>query len=168
MADLTPAAPIRLLFGDQPNFQSRIEARLDKVRFLSRFQSLDGEISDAVDAVVPLAVKDYHALEGWADGGRDLCLRPSLPAARLLDDKLALNRFLNDHGFGDMVPLLRSPGAPYPYVWKRRIGWWGGHIHMVRGAADEEDLDLTDPDWFAQEVIEGDVEYAAHVLRDRV
>ncbi|MGD0733075.1 MAG: ATP-grasp domain-containing protein, partial [Terracidiphilus sp.] len=90
---------------------------------------------------------------------------PSFETVSLCDDKLTLAQFLTAEGFGELVPPLRSAGAPYPYVWKKRRGWFGMHCHIVKGPEDESGLDLKDPEWFAQEFVPGEVEFATHFLR---
>jgi hypothetical protein len=92
---------------------------------------------------------------------------PSSRVVDLCDDKLKLAQFLVEEGFADIVPPLRAAGAPYPYVWKKRQGWWGIHCHIVKGPQDESDLDLNDRDWFSQKFVPGEVEFATHILRVR-
>jgi len=94
-------------------------------------------------------------------------LHPSTQVVSLCDDKLNLSQFLAAEGFGEFVPRLRSAGAPYPYVWKKRRGWWGMHCRIVNGPQDESDLNPNDDDWFSQELVPGEVEFATHILRVR-
>lgn len=154
-----------MVFGAFADFQPTIAANLDRARFAADFQPLD-DPADA-DAVAPLALGHYERLRRWPDGARALAIYPAADTAALCDDKLALNRFLAARGFAGVIPPLRDPGPPYPYVLKRRTGYWGRHAHVIHDAAEAEALDARQPDWFAQTFVPGEVEYAAHILRDR-
>lgn len=156
--------PVRLAFGTFPDFQPAIAGNLDRTRFEADFQALDAPVT--ADAVPPLSVGHYERLRLWPGEGRGLAIYPTATAARICEDKLALVEFLQARGFGHAVPPRRAAGAPYPYVLKRRTGYWGRHAHVVRDAAHETTLDLGAPDWFAQDFIPGATEYAAHILRD--
>ncbi len=155
-----------LLFGAHPDLEAKIEAGLDYSRFTATFAEL-GDVPPAAGAVLPLKGQHSNILENWRQAGRNVSLHPSPRAAALCTDKQALNQFLIDQGFADLTPPLRQPGAPYPYIWKRRHGYWGRQARVIRSPADEAGLDMSDPDWFAQELVPGEIEYAGHILRDR-
>lgn len=154
----------RLVFGTFPDFQPAIAANLDHARFDADFHSLSTPF--AVDAALPLALEHYERLRGWPGAARDVAIYPTAAAAGVCEDKLALVDFLTGRGLEQAVPARREPGPPYPYVLKRRIGYWGRHAHVVRDAAQEATLDAGPADWFAQDFIPGATEYAAHILRD--
>lgn len=153
-----------MVFGAFRDFQTAIAANLDRTRFDADFQPLEA-VADA-DAVVPLAVDQYEHLRHWPAMAGDVAIYPSASAARCCEDKRALVEFLQERGLGAAVPPLRAPGPPYPYVLKRRTGYWGRHAHVVHDAAEEAALDVNDPDWFVQAFVPGEIEYAAHILRD--
>lgn len=157
--------PDRLVFGAFPDFQPAIAANLDPARFDATFGALEAPV--AADAVVPLAIGHYDRLRQWPEAAASVAIYPSAEAAALCDDKLALNRFLMDQGFAGAIPPPREPGPPYPFILKRRRGYWGRHAHVVHDADQAAALGVGDPDWFAQTFIPGEVEYAAHILRDR-
>jgi hypothetical protein len=157
-----------ILFEAFAPFRAEIEPRVDRSRFDVRFAPLEGG-PPAADAVAPLTGGAYDVLAAWRAAGAELALFPDPAVAALCADKLVLNRRLGALGFGAVVPPLRERGAPYPYVLKRRRGAWGRQAHVVAGPEDEvAALSGEDPaDWFAQALVPGVVEYAAHVLRDR-
>ena len=162
---MTHDAPIlSVAFGDFPGWSADIRANLD-ARYAPSFIDLATADLDAYDAIVPLQRGDYRALAQRLDLRGRKFLYPSSRAVELCHDKLALARFLIAEGFGDIVPPLRAPGPPYPYVWKRRRGGFGLHCHMVNGPDAEAGHDLTDPEWFAQTLTAGSMEFATHVLR---
>jgi predicted ATP-grasp superfamily ATP-dependent carboligase len=156
--------PKRIAFGAMPFWEQAIRDNLAP-RYQPSFVDLAEVDPDDYDAVVPLQLMHYAPLERFADLLGRKFLHPSAATVALCDDKRALAEFLIANGFGDHVPQLRSAGPPYPYVWKRRRGWWGEHTYIVKNPADEEALDLKDSDWFAQQVIPGNVEFATHLLR---
>ena len=147
-----------------PRLDSRIQAGLTP-KYVATYARLQDIHPEDYDAVVPLQIDHYDALARWPHLRGRKFFHPSPEAVALCDDKLALARFLIAEGFADHIPPPRRAGPPYPYVWKQRAGYWGLHCHIVRGAADEARLDLTDEAWFAQAYVEGEVEHATHVLQ---
>jgi hypothetical protein len=117
------------------------------------------------DAVIPLQIKHYEPLVRHPELRGRKFFHPSDEAIALCDDKLRLNEFLIAQGFANFVPSPRTSGPPYPYVRKRRRGWWGLHCDIVTGVEEERDLDLTDDAWFAQPFVPGEIEFATHILR---
>jgi len=158
------ADPLRVAFGDCPNWEKLIRPHLDG-RYAASFVDLSHTRLSKFDAVVPLQLNHYGPLRRHSGMQGSKFLLPSSHAVTLCDDKLKFSQFLVAEGFGDVIPGLRPAGKPYPYVWKKRRGWWGAHCRVVNGPQDEIDLDLKDHDWFAQELIPGEVEFATHVLR---
>lgn len=158
------AVPRRVLIGDFENCAEMIRPNLAP-RYLATFGDLARSDLTAYDAVVPLRLSDYPALFDRPGLRGRAFIHPSPDTIALCDDKLALNRFLIAHGFADFIPKLRMPGPPWPWIWKRRLGWWGTQCHIVSNPADEREIDLTGDAWFAQEVIADPREDATHLLR---
>jgi hypothetical protein len=153
----------RVAVGDFRGWSAGFQAGLTP-KYVATFARLQDIRPEGFDAVVPLQLDHYDALARWPHLRGRKFFHPSPEAVSLCDDKLALARFLVAEGFADHVPPSRSPGPPYPYVWKRRSGFWGLHCHIVTGPADEARLDLTDEAWFAQDYVGGEIEHATHVL----
>jgi hypothetical protein len=156
--------PKRIAFGQMPTWEEDIRRHLD-TRYAASFVDLSQAKLENFDAVIPLQLVHYSQLESSSGFVGSKFFRPSRRVIALCDDKLALSQFLIAEGFGDFVPPLRSSGAPYPYVWKKRRGWWGSHCEIVKGPEDECSLDLTDDEWFAQDFMPGEVEFGTHMLR---
>jgi len=154
----------RIVFGAFDHWEQSIRQNLHQRYEPAFFDLAQARLAD-FDAVVPLQLVHYTPLEGQPELLGFKFLHPSASAVSLCDDKLRLAQFLTGQGFAQCVPLLRSPGAPYPYVWKRRQSWWGLDCHIVRGPEEEHGLDLNDANYFAQEVVAGEVEFATHILR---
>jgi hypothetical protein len=158
----------RVAFGNFATWTDSIRRDLD-ARYTPSFLDLSLIRLEDFDAVIPLQIAHYDPLFSRPELRGIKFLHPSLEVVHLCDDKLRLTQFLIAEGFGDYVPRMRAPGAPYPYVLKRRQGWWGLHCHIVNGVEDEHDLDLSlnlsDDAWFAQEFVTGEAEFATHILR---
>jgi predicted ATP-grasp superfamily ATP-dependent carboligase len=161
-ADTAP--PLRVGFGAHGNWPEYIRQHLD-ARYAPSFVDLAQADIDDFDVVVPVQIEHYQPLARLpALRGRKF-LHPSAEVVALCDDKLKLNEFLVGEGFGNLVPPLRDFGAPYPYVRKKRQGWYGLHCQIVQSADDEQTLDLSDNAWFAQGYVPGEIECATHILR---
>lgn len=148
----------RILFGPHPTQMPAIARYIDHDRFEASFAPLDAVDLSRFDLVVPLRVEQIEA----ARGGRTVL--PSRELVALCDDKLALNRWLIEHGFGDAVPELlgREPDS-FPYIRKTRRGDYGMGCRMIRGPG--EDDGSVDPDVFRQRAVAGPLEYVLHLLR---
>jgi hypothetical protein len=155
---------IRIAFGQFAGWEALIRPNLDAA-FEASFVDLAGASLEAFDAVVPLATAHYAPLRMRPEMLGRRFFHPRADVAALCDDKLRLAEWLLAEGFSDHTPPLRSPGAPYPYVWKRRWGAWGNACWFVAGPDAERELDPADEAWFAQAWTPGAVEYATHVLR---
>ena len=161
-AALTP--PTRVGFGLHGNWPDYIRQNID-ARYAPSFLDLSQADMDDFAAVIPLQIEHYPALARFPDlRGRKFIL-PSADVVALCDDKLRLNDFLVAAGFGDLVPARRDFGPPYPYIRKRRQGWYGLHCQIVNHADDEHDFDAGDEAWFAQAFVPGETEFATHILR---
>ena len=155
---------LSIAIGDFADWSARIRANLD-ARYTPDFVDLNVADFDAYDVIIPLARRHAEALGRRPDLKGRKFLHPSPQTVALCHDKLALTRFLIAEGFGDFAPPLRAPGAPYPYVWKRRQSAFGRDCHIVRGPEDERGHYLADPEWFAQTLASAPVEHAVHILR---
>jgi hypothetical protein len=154
----------RVAFGDFPSWAESIRPNLD-ARYAPSFVDLSQIRLEDFDAVVPLQLTDYPPLIRHPELRGLRFFHPSPEVVSLCDDKLRLTLFLMGQGFARFVPALRSSGAPYPYVRKKRTGWWGQHCHVVKGLHDERELNLKDSAWFAQAFVPGQIEFATHILR---
>ncbi len=148
----------RILFGNHPTQMPAIARYIDHGRFEASFASFDAVDLGRFDLVVPLRVEQIEP----ARSGR--AVLPSRDLVTRCDDKLALNLWLIDHGFGDTVPELlgREPDA-FPYIRKTRRGDYGMGCRMIRGPGEDDGSD--DPNIFRQRAVAGSLEYVLHLLR---
>jgi hypothetical protein len=154
---------LRVAFGDFGHWEESIRRNL-AARYEPAFVDLSRARLSDFDAVIPLQIRHYSPLARHPELRGSKFFSPSRAAVSLCDDKLKLARLLIKHGFANVVPRLRSPGPPYPYVWKKRRSWWGKDCHIVKGPEDERSLRLRDRAYFAQEFVPGEVEFATHIL----
>jgi hypothetical protein len=148
----------RILFGNHPTQMPAIARYIDHARYEPSFAPFDAVDLSRFDLVVPLRVDQIDA----ARPGRAVLPRPELVA--LCDDKLALNLWLIDQGFGATVPELLGPRPGiFPYIRKTRQGDFGIGCRMIRGVEDQDDEN--DPNVFRQHAVEGHQEYVLHLLR---
>jgi hypothetical protein len=155
----------QILFGYHSTQMPAIARFIDHGRFQASFAPFDAVDAAKFDLVVPLRLDQFPAAReavARAEGKRRAVL-PSAELVALIDDKLAFNEWLAEHGFGRHVPeLLCDPPDTYPYIRKARHGTFGQGIRIVRGP---EDADRPDSDTFAQRIVEGRYEYVLHLLR---
>lgn len=152
----------RILFGNHPTQMAAIARYIDHDRYEASFAPFGAVDVARFDLVVPLRVEQIDAARPAVALGLAVLPTPELVA--LCDDKLACNRWLIDHGFGDTVPELLGPRpTAFPYIRKTRQGDFGIGCRMIR-SADEDDGD-DDPAVFRQRAVPGAFEYVLHLLR---
>ena len=152
-----------ILFGYHVTQMPNITANIDHERFRPSFAPFDAVDFSRFDLVVPLRLDQFDAVRAVAEGTERRAVLPTSDLVELIDDKLAFNRWLIDHGFGANVPeLLAGPGT-YPAIRKMRHGDWGMGIKLLQDAGDE---DGDDPEGgFRQRAVEGEHEDVLHLLR---
>jgi len=166
-AGMTAVIPTRrVAFGAFIDWEAEIRMRLEP-RYVPTFVEFDRAPLDGFDVVAPLHIHHYPPLWRRPDLRGRKFLHPDEAAVAICDDKARLGEFLIAAGLGDHVPAFRAPGPPYPYVWKQRSGYYGMHCRVITGPQDEAGLDLGDRGWFAQALVPGQVEFAAHILLAR-
>lgn len=155
-------APLRILFGNHPTQMPAIARHLDPDRYEASFAPFDAVDLSRFDLVVPLRVEQIDPARPAAALGR--AVLPGEALVALCDDKLALNHWLIDRGFGDTVPALLGPSPDtYPYIRKTRRGDFGLGCRMIRGPGEDDGAD--DPAIFRQRAVAGPREYVLHLLR---
>jgi len=148
----------RILFGNHSTQMPAISRHIDHHRYEASFAPFDAVDLSRFDLVVPLRIEQIAP----ARGGR--AVLPTDELVALCDDKLALNLWLIDHGFGDTVPaLLGTRPTDYPYIRKTRRGDFGLGCAMIRGPGEDDGSDH--PDVFRQRAVAGADEYVLHLLR---
>ncbi len=160
---------MRILFSRQDDWEPRIRRSFRYTKHDLRFDDISAETVAGCDLVVPLSVRDILCL----DGIRPLVAAnpipiPSRESVLLCDDKLAFNRAMIESRFGDLIPRMGG-GLRYPYILKRKVDAWGENSHIVRDVDQERLLRglLESPEYYRQELVRGEREYATHFLQVR-
>jgi len=130
------------------------------------FDAFTDENIEKSDLAVPLTMKDLKYLSSHRKlAARNLIPIPDLAAIEICDDKYLFYQTLKEKGFGDYLPRIGTH-PPYPYILKKRVAEDGDNCYLVFDAADEKahQAELSDPEYFSQEIIAGHNEYATHIL----
>jgi carbamoylphosphate synthase large subunit len=160
---------MRIGFGRMGPWEPLIREYADPGLAVDFLDLGDQDLTDsdltAYDAIIPLLIFHYEQLSQRATLRGVKFIHPDPDVVALCDDKLRFAQFMTANGFGAFIPGLRSRGAPYPYIWKKRHGVWGMNCTVVATAEDETAQDAADDSWFAQEYVSGSIEYATNILR---
>jgi len=159
---IAPLPPMRILLSPSPH-----EARIRTGFAPTAHDIAFGEPGSAGDRdlFVPLTIDALlrcHASGPAEAAGWPI---PSVDCIDTCNDKLRFHRRMCANGFSRWLPALARPGE-FPSVLKKRIDEWGSSCHLLLEAGDEQryaDL-LSDPLYFRQRYVAGEVEYAAHLL----
>jgi hypothetical protein len=117
------------------------------------------------DLVVPLSFSDLAPFRQSESLAKNPIPVPSEASIAICEDKLKFGRTLIEMGFDCHVPFMDSVVAP-PYFLKGRIGSWGKECWLVLDCEDEKRVldKLDNPEFFRQQVIPGNREFATHIL----
>lgn len=162
---LRPARGLRILFSRKDDWEPLLRDAFRGTRHRLDFDDLTGDTIARHDLVVPLTIADVKALCGTAMAAHSLLPLPSRASVALLDDKLAFHQAMLAAGLGRFVPAVGA--QPFmPYILKRRTDECGAHTHVVGSWQRQSALAhlVADPDYFCQELVPGDREYATHIL----
>jgi hypothetical protein len=118
--------------------------------------------SDTVDYILPFHISEYALLHDSLSA-HDKCLYPDVALANSLDDKVAFNRLTAELGYAECIPRVGLPrDLQFPMIKKRRIDEFGTHTRIIRNASELEPCENTD--YYFQEFIRGNEEYATHAI----
>jgi carbamoylphosphate synthase large subunit len=123
------------------------------------------------DCIVPFQLKDYFDLWARGDLERINCLIPSREVMELLDNKYECNRFLAARGFGAYVPAMLGNEDvarldAWPIIYKKKYDAYGTQAFLCYSRAELEAIEAAtvQTEYFRQEYVPGEVEYATHML----
>jgi|SRR5579872_1264894 len=167
LALLTPGDPKKILFSVKPDWAEYIQLGFKHLPHQIDFGPVTEDSFKRYDIVVPLGLDALDAARRYSHGLRPALPLPSEEVVRLCNDKYELNQALIDTGFRRYIPEMRQGlGLAFPYILKKRIGYWGTDCYIIRDDNDEQlhrHL-ITDPKFFCQELIQGSAEFATHIL----
>jgi len=162
----SPKPRLNILFSVKPAWEPNIRIGFKPTRHHLLFDTFTDENIEKSDLAVPLTMKDLKYLSNHRKlAARNLIPIPDLSAIEICDDKYLFYQTLKEKGFGDYLPRIGTQ-LPYPYILKKRVAEDGDNCYLIFNAADEKahEAQLSDPEYFSQEIIAGHHEYATHIL----
>jgi predicted ATP-grasp superfamily ATP-dependent carboligase len=156
---------VKILFPDHEYWKHNIRG-FEATNHKITFGEFSAENIRNHDLIVPLNWDELLYLAQVRHLVRNNALPiPSIESVKLCDDKYRFNHHLVKNGFAEYIPKMSKP-LNYPYILKKKIGWIGKNCHIISEAQQEEAFanKLNHPDYFVQEIIPGQNEYATHIL----
>jgi predicted ATP-grasp superfamily ATP-dependent carboligase len=157
----------KILFSGSPELMDNIKSGFRHLPHQIEVGSVTEDSFRRYDVVVPLSLSALEEARRHSPLKKNALPLPAAESVLLCDDKYEFNRTLVNAGFGRHIPEMAEGRAlKPPYILKKRIGIWGKDCFIIRNRSDEaEQLDrITDPQYFCQEFIAGDTEFATHIL----
>jgi predicted ATP-grasp superfamily ATP-dependent carboligase len=157
---------MRVLISDRQDWRADIRQGFNHTRHHVEFGAITPGSLGSFDLVVPLSIQDLVRV---CRHSRLLTKNripvPSEECVLLCDDKYRFNQELVNLGFGRYIPKIGS-GLEPPYILKKRVGEWGNECRMILSSDEENQVlsQLNDPEYFCQEIIPGEIEFATHIL----
>jgi hypothetical protein len=165
-AVLFPKTGITILFSANEGFEKNIRRGFRLLHYKIYFNAFTPENIEKNSLLIPLNISDMRALNKFPHLIRDKLIPiPSLEAIDICDDKCLFNKTLIDKGFKEMVPKIGND-LPLPFFLKKRAAWGGNYCHLISNAEEKEEFKdlINNQDYFCQEMIKGENEYATHIL----
>lgn len=163
---LFPRRKMRILFSVKPAWEKNISKGFRFTNHRLKFNLLTDKNLKKCDLVVPLTMDDLKSLAQRRHlVGNNAIPIPSLEAINICDNKYLFYKKLQQEGFEDALPEVGT-NLPYKYLLKKKIAEDSDDIYIISNKEDElkyKDL-INSPDYFCQKIIEGQTEYATHII----
>lgn len=165
IAFFTQKRKLKILFSEHAEREKNIRKGFRFLRHEICFAAFTPENVRASDLAIPLTMCDLRNLAQMNDLKNDLIPIPSLPVINICDDKYLFSQKLAEKGFGDVVPKV-GKGLPYPYMLKKKVAQSGDDCYVISNAEREKEFEglINDQDYFCQQIIPGNDEYATHIV----
>jgi predicted ATP-grasp superfamily ATP-dependent carboligase len=167
LALLSSGGAKNILLSGMPDWIDEIKCGFRRLPHCVEYGDITEENVRRYDVVVPLSLYALQQARRYSPATKNALPLPSEEAVRLCDDKFEFNQALIQAGFGPHIPRMAlGTGLQFPYILKKRVGWWGTGCYIIKDRADEQShLELiNDPQYFCQEFLSGPVEFATHIL----
>lgn len=159
-------SPISILFSRKEDWQPIIEEGLKFSKYKIAFEELTPDNISNFDLVVPLTISDLIHLNDFPYKiSTNPIPIPTTKSVLLCDDKFVFNESMVEMGFSQYIPKMGGKHK-FPYMVKKRVDVWGVNTHIIHDSQDEAKYKelLDDEDYFTQELVLGNSEYATHIL----
>jgi predicted ATP-grasp superfamily ATP-dependent carboligase len=164
--NLKTRAKTKILFSIAPVQEANLRKGLRFANIELDFNEFTDERICSNDFVIPLTIPDLKRL----DEARHLVKNnnipiPTLESINICDDKYVFYETLIKKGFGDLLPKIES-NLPYTYILKKKITERGVDNYIISDAEAELKYQnfISSHDYFCQQMVLGNKEYATHIL----
>lgn len=165
MARLFGKPGLKILFSQNTEREQNIRIGFKFLQNKIQFAEFTEQNVSSNDVIIPLNLGDLRALVKMSSAKNNLVPTPSMRVIDLCDDKYLFAKTLQGKGFGSLIPKISSK-LPCPFVLKKKVSDSGDFCYLVTSTDQEEKLRALkkDPEYFCQEMISGNEEYATHIL----
>ena len=156
----------KILFSKKDDWEPPIRHGFRYTRHELSFEEFSLERIQNYDIIVPLTIPDIKFLIGVRQSiSNNPIPIPTMDSLNLCDDKERFNNTLVENNFGNYIPqMLKDPQCPY--ILKKKEDEWGSNSHIIINSQQERQWleKIASPDYFKQQLIPGQKEYATHIL----
>ena len=162
----SPRRGMSILFSPHADWEPNLRAGFEGTRHDIHFGGISRDSPARHDLAVPLTISALREMCAMRDHFTDNPIPiPRLECVDLCDDKYRFNKAMVERGFGNYIPQMGGDHV-YPYMLKKRVDEWGKTCHIIRGEPDESERAalFVDPGFFTQQLVQGAIEYATHIV----
>lgn len=162
----SPGRPYKILISEsKPDWTPDIRKGFRNSKHHISFDQINPDTVKKYDLVVPLTIQELVDQEIQRLLRNNPIPLPSTEAVNLCDDKNLFNASLISKGYARYIPKVDGEQT-YPYILKKKVDQYGENTHIIDGPGDEEQYAeaLSSKDYFTQELIRGQSEYATHIV----
>lgn len=165
---LSSKPKVTLLFSNsmEQNWKENISQGFHYTKHKLEFKDFSRKNVKNYDCVVPIKINELVFSNNIPDLVKNNPIPiPSKESVLLCDDKNLFNSELAKRGFSKYIPKMGGK-QKYPYILKKKIDVSGENSHIIFNEKDEDlyKAKLKHKDYFTQEMIQGQSEYATHIL----
>ena len=157
----------KILISEKPDWEDEIKAGFRRLPHQVEFGPITEDSFRRYDIVVPLSPSAMEEARRYSSPEKNALPLPSPQSVQLCNDKYEFNQALVVAGFGRYIPKMAQGAVLSPqYIVKKRISSWGKECYIVRNSRDQKTQlhRITDPEYFCQEFVPGNTEFATHIL----
>ncbi len=157
---------ISILFSENNEREEDIKKSFRLLRHKVSFGKFSYENVKKNDLVIPLTIDDIRLLDSYPElAKRNPIPNPTLRSLDICDDKYLFYTTLVEKGFENYLPKV-GKDLRMPYIVKKKIAHMGMNCYVIDTPEKQEQYksEINDPDYFCQEIVQGQKEYATHFL----
>lgn len=158
--------PYHILFSKKEIWNDIISNSFKNTNIVVHFEEFTQADFSKFDLVVPLMVNDLSiCIDRNIELRNQIIPIPSTEAFNICNNKLEFNKILKENRLCDFIPKIGND-IPFPYILKKETGEYGATTFMINNHQEELKYAefLNDGLHFKQELIQGNKEYASHIV----